>query len=260
MTVVIPQARLIEVFESFQGEGPYLGVPMVFVRFQDCALSCQYCDTPDSFRELPEFRLEQPPMSEKFSTQPNPISASGLSELLQSFSSSRITLTGGEPLQHSDFLAHWLPTFKKIKRSEAQTDPWILLETNGVLPEALQSILPQIDVISMDIKLPSTTGMRAYWEEHEAFFNVAKDLQNPQGIYVKLVIGINTTPDEIIQALQLVKKHHPQAPIILQPVTPKNNTELSLNSEKLASLYRVAHDILPQVRVVPQMHPVLNIL
>ena len=47
--------NLIEIFSSFQGEGPHLGEPMAFLRFQDCALSCKFCDTPASFEKHADF-------------------------------------------------------------------------------------------------------------------------------------------------------------------------------------------------------------
>ncbi|MCZ7372375.1 MAG: 7-carboxy-7-deazaguanine synthase QueE, partial [Candidatus Methanoperedens sp.] len=39
-------AQISEIFNSIQGEGPYVGVRQVFVRFQKCQLHCAYCDTP----------------------------------------------------------------------------------------------------------------------------------------------------------------------------------------------------------------------
>ena len=105
------QSNLIEIFSSFQGEGPHVGEPMAFVRFQDCALSCRFCDTPASFERHDRFRVETPPQSGLFQFYPNPVGVEGLSEILKPFAGQALSITGGEPLQHADFIAAWLPRF-----------------------------------------------------------------------------------------------------------------------------------------------------
>jgi organic radical activating enzyme len=42
----LPPARLVETFESLQGEGAHAGTPAVFVRFSKCSAACEWCDTP----------------------------------------------------------------------------------------------------------------------------------------------------------------------------------------------------------------------
>ena len=46
-----------EIFESIQGEGPYIGVNQLFIRFSDCNLHCKYCDT-DFKSELKTYNKE----------------------------------------------------------------------------------------------------------------------------------------------------------------------------------------------------------
>jgi organic radical activating enzyme len=43
------RAPLVEVFHSIQGEGSFLGEPMVFLRVAVCPIRCLYCDTPHSY-------------------------------------------------------------------------------------------------------------------------------------------------------------------------------------------------------------------
>ena len=40
------KAKIKEIFASIQGEGPYVGVKQLFIRFCACNLNCDYCDTP----------------------------------------------------------------------------------------------------------------------------------------------------------------------------------------------------------------------
>lgn len=69
--------RLVEMFESLQGEGRNTGRPCVFVRFAGCNLACPWCDTD---------------VRERFSMT--------LDELLAeiaSYKAKTVVLTGGEP-------------------------------------------------------------------------------------------------------------------------------------------------------------------
>jgi 7-carboxy-7-deazaguanine synthase len=242
------QANLIEIFSSYQGEGPYVGRPMTFLRFQDCALSCSYCDTPASFEKHAQFRVEAPPRSESFELYSNPVDGPSLTRLLDSFQDSFLSLTGGEPLQHADFLASWLPELPKRSR--------ILLETNGVLPAALAKVLPWVDVVSMDFKLPSVTGMRAYWKEHREFLRLARGKE----VYVKLVVSQPTDLEELREAVALVETEAPEAPFILQPVTPYGPVREEILQDRLREIFELSKRRLKDVRVIPQVHPRLGIL
>ena len=57
----LPPARLVETFESIQGEGAHAGTPSVFVRFSKCSAACGWCDTPyDEVNEvIPQAELLQ---------------------------------------------------------------------------------------------------------------------------------------------------------------------------------------------------------
>ena len=64
------------------------------------------------------------------------------------------------------------------------------LETAGVHPKALASVARHVDVVSMDMKLPSATG-KVFWKEHGAFLRAGRGK-----IFVKVVIEKKSKGDK----------------------------------------------------------------
>lgn len=69
--------KLVEIFESLQGEGRNTGRPCVFVRFAGCNLACPWCDT--DVRERFSMTLDE------------------LLDEIASYKAKTVVLTGGEP-------------------------------------------------------------------------------------------------------------------------------------------------------------------
>lgn len=242
------RAALVEVFSSWQGEGTHVGEPQVFVRFQDCELSCRFCDTPQSFVDNPHCRVEDPPFSKRFRQIPNPLSVPQLNEILAGFDDPTLSVTGGEPLQKTAFLKEWLPTIHPRFR--------VLLETAGVHWQELAEVLEYIDIVSMDLKLPSSTGMRDYWKEHEAFLRMACVKE----VYVKAVVTAQTTAEDIQKGRDLVSAVDPKIPFILQPATPFAHFRAAPTLQQMADWQRLVRQTLADVRIIPQVHKQLGIL
>jgi organic radical activating enzyme len=201
--IVSLKAPVSEIFASYQGEGIYTGQPQVFVRFVGCNLRCDYCDTPEN-QSLDE--------NQKY------FSIDTILARIKEFSSKRlsggegsvpktVSLTGGEPLLYPNFLKKLLPEIKKMKLQ-------VYLETNGTIPEAYEQVKKWVDVVSMDIKLPSASKGE-YWKEHKEFLSKARDK-----VFVKLVLTDKTDDQEIGKAIKIISEVSPKIPFVLQPATP----------------------------------------
>jgi organic radical activating enzyme len=243
------EAPLIEVFSSMQGEGVLIGCRQIFVRFADCNLNCDYCDTP--FLAGPTCQVETKPGTGQFSSHNNPLNMASVTRLLAEWQYSchdvhhSVALTGGEPLLHADILKEWLPEVLPVLP--------VFLETNGTLPRELEKILPLVEMISMDIKGSAVTGVATPWAEHADFLALGRD----QLCQVKLVVDKNTSHEEILEAAQLVHRHAPNAPLILQPRTLI--TGPALEGEVLLALQELAASEHDDIRLIPQIHPWLGV-
>ena len=247
-------AQLSEVFSSIQGEGLYVGERQIFIRFAGCNLACQYCDTPRALVITPTFRVQVPAAQNKFETRQNPATAPQLAELVSALNepaglNHSISLTGGEPLLQVDFLKNFLPDLKnKVKLP-------VYLETNGVLPDHLSEIIDLVDIIAFDIKLPSATGLSPYWKEHKKALEAAYMKE----VFVKIVFTKESRIKEIDEAASLIAGIDPKIPLVLQPVTPHGPVKHRPAVEEILAFQAAAKRKLKTVRVIPQIHKVLQI-
>lgn len=105
--------RVIEIFDSLQGEGYWTGVPMTFVRLAGCdaferGLDCvQWCDTPGSW-------------------DPEGGSSMEVAEIAASVQLPRVCVTGGEPLLQ---VAGVAALVAEMQRREIR----VHVETNGTI-------------------------------------------------------------------------------------------------------------------------------
>ncbi len=230
-----------EIFSSIQGEGPYVGVRQLFLRLPLCNLTCPYCDTPVD--NPPQLMVEVIPGSRSFEYFDNPLSLKGLLDLLMRFNLQKhhsLSVTGGEPLLWNKELAEFLPLVKEQGMK-------IYLETNGTLPDRLASLLPWLDIISMDIKLPF--GGQAFWKEHQEFLNKSRE----RAVFIKIVLDSTSSFTDLTIARELIAGVDPDITTILQPVTATRGLVPPLPRQML-DWQDYLLESLKNVRIIPQTH------
>ncbi len=230
-----PKAEITEVFSSMQGEGIFVGARQIFVRFKRCNMICAFCDTSND-------------------AAGKEYSCSALMQEIKAIDKSSgphhsVSLTGGEPLIYVEFLKSLLPLLKKAHLKT-------YLETNGTLPEELESVIDFVDIVAMDFKLPSSTGVRACWKEHLDFLKIA----SRKKVFVKSVVTTDTKKEDIIEAVGLIRIVNKKIPFIMQPATPVKNFDKKPGENRLLEFLDIAlKNEVENSRVIPQMHKMLGV-
>jgi 7-carboxy-7-deazaguanine synthase len=190
----------------------------------------------------------------------NPLTSDSLFRALRSLAADHSTqvsetvlaVTGGEPLQQVEFLSTWLPRFPGP----------VLLETAGILPESLKSVLPYLDFLSLDWKDPADVRVGAEKLTSQQCLRMAVEQKRSRPdfrFWTKFVIGAQSCLDWLGDSLQRLAEIAPSSEVYLQPVSPQAVGPRAPASEDLLNtLLRWRH--LPlQLRVVPQVHPLLGV-
>ena len=121
--------RITEIFHSIQGEGVYMGIPMLFVRTNRCNLRCRWCDSKYTFTGGYEVPLEE------------------ILETVRKTGEEWVCFTGGEPLIQKEALA--------FVRSVAESGKNVLIETSGSIDVGKYVFSDSVS-IDMDVKTPSS--------------------------------------------------------------------------------------------------------
>ena len=259
-TIVKPTARLVELFSAIQGEGLNVGTRQIFIRFGLCDLRCHFCDSAHTWNAPSVCKIERSPGLRDFEIHSNPVSLPILLQWVerQNLPSlhDSISLTGGEPLLHAPFLAQFLPEVR------SHTNLPIYLETGGHRPEQLGMILPYLDSVGMDLKLPSVSG-ETHWQEHEKFIKMCFDANLE--VFIKIIVSQRTDTDELKRAAILVAEVSENIPIFIQPVTPLAETEqfsqvpvLIPSPNAVLEWQALMKQFVKSVRVIPQTHKMLK--
>lgn len=221
-----------------------MGCRQLFVRLAGCNLACTYCDTPEGLARPQQYRVEVAAGERDFVLSLNPAPAQEVwlqLRRLLAFRHQALTFTGGEPLVQASFISEVLVGLGEDR-------PPVYLETNGILADELEAILPYVDIISMDFKLPSACGQEL-GEKHALFLRSAA----ARKVQVKMVVTREATLSELEQGARIIAGVDPRIPLVIQPVTPTGGAGAA--EPCIVRRWQArAMEYLEDVRVIPQVH------
>ena len=168
---------IAEIYESFQGEGPWAGTPSLFIRTSGCNLRCRFCDTP--------YTSWQPEGEQQ--------SLEKLAAAIQSATAEHVVITGGEPM-----LAAQLTELTEICRDAGRT---ITIETAGTVDRSVEC-----DLMAISPKRPNSAPDDPQWRiRHEQTRHqpaVIRSLLERYDCILKFVIDTDTDVADVCGYLE----------------------------------------------------------
>lgn len=171
--------KVVEIFESINGEGKKAGQLALFIRFQKCNLNCSYCDTKWANKD------------------DSPYSLMSLEELYKKVVESgikNITITGGEPLLQEN-----IEIF--LKKLAENPEISVEIETNGSVNLKKFREIKNGPSFTMDYKLPKS-NMEKFMDLENFKYLTKKDTVK----FVASDIDDLEKAREIIEKYSLVEK------------------------------------------------------
>lgn len=174
--------KVVEIFNSIEGEGKRAGKPATFIRLAGCNLRCSYCDTLYAlFGEAEECRYTEMSVDKILSGDLKPC----------------VTITGGEPL-----IADGIEELVDALLFEGKE---INIETNGAVD--IMPLLSDIRIhdedklfFTIDYKLPSS-GM-----EDRMLFSNFESLM-PSDV-IKFVVGSDEDFNRMLEVISKIKPYY----------------------------------------------------
>lgn len=141
--------KLIEIFCSIQGESSYIGYPCIFIRFAECNLRCNYCDTQYSYRANFSMNIEDI-----------------LDDIRKYHPIKLVEITGGEPLLQAEIT--------QLIDALLTNGYKVLLETNGSL--SLEKIDQRVHKI-IDVKTINSGSKNSFCMTNLEIMNETDELK-----------------------------------------------------------------------------------
>lgn len=166
--------KVVEIFESINGEGKKAGQLALFIRFQKCNLNCSYCDTKWA------------------NSDDSPYTLMNLEELYKKVVESgikNVTITGGEPLLQEN-----IEIF--LKKLAENPEINVEIETNGSINLKRVGEIKNAPSFTMDYKLPKS-NMEKFMDLENFKYLKEKDT-------VKFVVS---NIDDLERAREIIEKY-----------------------------------------------------
>ena len=138
--------NIVEIFHSVQGEGAKSGIPHVFVRFGNCNLACEWCDTDFNTYEK--------------------MTVATIVERVLAFKCKNVIYTGGEPL-----LNDLWPLSRELKKHDIH----LSCESNGTI-KVPEGLLDWICISPKDQEYPNVSIKQRIGDELKCVY-LGQDLK-----------------------------------------------------------------------------------
>jgi len=171
-----------EIFHSVQGEGPFIGIPCIFVRLATCNLRCEWCDS-------------------KYAYQGKEMSVEQMFKEIIKYPASNIVVTGGEPMLQLEGISELQ---NHIQEREPNRYTWHI-ETNGTIYSEDVRSLFEIVVVSPKFQSIKMEVLNEYAYEDAYFKFVIDDMKDFKEAE-KLVDKLNLEKSQVFMMPQGVTK------------------------------------------------------
>ena len=173
--------KVVEIFNSIEGEGIRAGLPCTFIRLYGCNLHCSYCDS-------------------RYACEGSEYIVMSIQEILDSVSQwgcKLITVTGGEPLMHSGI--------DELLMRLHELGYKVNVETNGSQVPTVPGVTYTVDFKTL------SSGMSKYMNVRAFQFLDDTDV-------VKFVVG---NEEDLNQALEFMETSGCRAQVFVSPIFDK---------------------------------------
>jgi len=175
MDTSIKNIKLVELANTWQGEGPDTGRQMVIARFKYCNLHCKYCDTWIKMKTTVEGNYSIDDINSAL------VKTRGL------------MITGGEPTLEANNIRNLSSTLEMIRYCDYQS---LNVETNGCNIEGLLSGM--IGVAGSTVKIMYSPKIFSEKDYKEGIEKVRNVISHPS-VYLKIVADKTELTEQFIK-------------------------------------------------------------